>query len=78
MLVTDPYGSDAPFLPGITWMLFTHPSRPGTPLFLRNTQWPAVIRVCGPMNHPVPIHIELSAAVMSSDAWRATDRRWYR
>jgi hypothetical protein len=26
----------------------------------------AVISVCGPMNQPVPIHIELSAAVISS------------
>jgi hypothetical protein len=32
------------------------------------TTWPAVISVCGPMNQPVPIHIELSAAVISSDA----------
>ena len=67
-LDTDPYGSEAPFLPGITWIFFTQPSRPWTPLFLMKTTCPAVISVCGPMNHPVPIHIELSAAVISSDA----------
>ena len=50
------------------WMRLTQPSRPGTPLFLMNTTWPAVIKVCGPMNQPVPIHCELSAAVISKDA----------
>ena len=65
MLVTEPYGSELPFQPSMTLMLLTHPSRPGTPLFLMNTTCPAVISVCGPMNHPVPIHSEPSAAVMS-------------
>jgi len=69
VLVTEPKGRVLPFLPGITWIFFTHPSRPGTPLFLMWTTCPAVINVCGPMNQPVPIHCELSAAVMRSDAW---------
>ncbi len=69
MLVTAPNGSEAPLRPGMTWMLLTQPSRPGTPLFLMCTTCPAVARVCGPMNQPVPIHWELSAAVMSSEAW---------
>ena len=69
MLFTEPYGSVAPLRPGITSMLLTQPSRPGTPLFLMNTQWPAVTSVRAPMNHPVPIHVELSRATISSEAW---------
>ena len=66
-LATDPYGSDAALRPGITSIRRTQPSRPGTPLFLMYTQCPAVIAVWGPMNQPVPIHRDPSAAVINSD-----------
>lgn len=68
MLTADPNGIVAALRPGITLMLLTQPSRPGTPLFLMKTQWPAVMSVFGPMNQPVPIHAELSRATISSEA----------
>ena len=67
VLTTEPNGCCAPLRPGITVMLRTHPSRPATPLFLMNTQCPAVMSVCGPQNQPVPIHWEPSLAVMRSE-----------
>src|SRR5215210_3168826 len=47
------------------------------------TTCPAVAKVCGPMNQPVPIQVELSAAVILNDAcmrqgWTDVFRIWIR
>ncbi len=67
VLVTEPKGKELPLRPAMTSILFTHPFRAAIGLLMK-TQCPAVIRVRGDTNQPVPIQVELSRAVMSNDA----------